>query len=681
MKNRRRLSKSILILFLLAFSFLLGISIYFSYYRTSSARVADFTKARTFFGLKREIGEPFGIAEKDGEIFVSDGENGKILRVSSADTFSVVTDKLSTPSSIAFDQNGDLIVADSGAHVIKRVKIDGGEVEVIAGIEGQMGFADGDAKSAKFNAPIGIAVSNSGKIFVADTYNDRIRVIENGQVSTVAGGVQGFSDGAGSAAKFDTPCGIALRNDGKLIVADTGNFRIRVIEENGITWTLAGTGRQDLTDGLLNEATFVEPRAIVLDEFGTIFVADGDAIRAIGRRVIPIVETFTAKKAGLSDGSLRASRFNRPGGLAIGEKGNLYVSDSENQLVRVLTAGDLGTEVNAQEIADLFYSPEEFRRLGEPRWPYDPPENAREIAGTLGEIRGEIVDETSQAWFHNGLDIVGGYGERARFIRSEKVLDPFAVQNFATQRELIRMPTLGYVHIRLGRNVNSRVFDDDRFQFGLDESGDLISLRVPRGTKFEAGEAIGTLNSMNHVHLVTGKRGNEMNALDALALPGVSDSRAPTIEKISLFDENWNEFELEKKDRVLRLSGNTRIAVRAYDQMDGNAERRRLGVFKLGYQILSIENTPLEPLKWTISFNRYSGDEAANFAYAKGSKSGATGETVFNYLVSNFVNGDGYREGFLDAASMTNGNYILRVFASDFFGNQSYEDLEFEIAK
>jgi DNA-binding beta-propeller fold protein YncE len=679
MKRQKNISKLAVIIALALFASIVCVLIYYAYQWKSDRKAQNFTDARTFFGIKREIGEPFGIAEKDGEIFVSDGENGRILRISDIETFAVVTDKLNTPSAIAFDQNGDLIVADSGSHTIKKINLKTGAVELIAGIENEKGFADGKADASKFNAPVGIAVGESGKIFVADTYNDRIRVIESGQVSTLSGSVEGFSDGIGASAKFDTPCGIALSNDGKLLVADAGNSRIRVIEQNGKTWTLAGSDRQESTDGLLDEAGFLRPTAITIDKVGTIFVADGDAIRAIGRRAIPFVETISAKKTGFTDGNLNLAKFNRPSGLAIGKNGELFVADSENQVVRVLTSSDLGNNITKEEVSALRYSPEEFRGLGNARWTYDPPENPREIAGTLGEIRGEIKDEESEAWFHNGLDIVGGYGERARFIRSEKVLNPIAVQNFATLREMIRMPTLGYIHIRLGRNVNSAAFTDARFQFSVDEKNELVSLRVPRGAKFEAGEAIGTLNAMNHVHLVAGRRGNEMNALDALTLPGISDSRAPTIEKITLFDENWQE--LLSGDVSTKLSGKTRIVAKAYDQMDGNTDRRRLGVFRLGYQVLKQDKSPLADIKWTIDFDRLPFDEALYFVYAKGSKSGATGETVFNYIVSNTVNGDDSREDYLDISNFENGEYVLRIFAADFFGNQAYEDLKFEISK
>ncbi|MCA1640251.1 MAG: hypothetical protein LC768_18340, partial [Acidobacteria bacterium] len=80
-----------------------------------------FTKVKTVFNANEKFGEPFGIAVRNSEIFASDGETGKIWRISNFDTFSVATDKLDTPSAIAFDTNGDLIVADSGTHTIKPI--------------------------------------------------------------------------------------------------------------------------------------------------------------------------------------------------------------------------------------------------------------------------------------------------------------------------------------------------------------------------------------------------------------------------------------------------------------------------------------------------------------------------------------------------------------------------------
>lgn len=623
-------------------------------------------------------GEPFGIAVKNNEIYFSDGETGKIWRVSDYKNFTLVSDKFDTPSQIAFDVNGDLIIADSGTHTIKKLIVGSGAVELIAGVENQKGFADGNAGTALFNAPIGVAVLEN-KIFVADTYNDKIRVIENGAVSTLAGSVQGFADAEqGFSAKFDTPCGLAIWGD-KLLVADSENKRIRAVEMNGKTWTLTGNDTEESVDGFLNQASFVKPTALTVDSRGAIYVADGNAIRVIGRRFFAFVETISSVYRGFADGNLRQSKFNRPSGLTTDANGNLFVADSENQTIRVLTGTEnIGAALTAEQIKNSRLSPEAFRQLQPPRWSYDPPERKREIAGTLGEIRGEIVDETSEAWFHNGLDIVGGYGETARFVRSEKVLRPNATENYATLRELVRLPTLGYIHIRLGRDQTDKIYNDARFQFSRDASGKLSNVRIPRGAKFRAGEAIGTLNAMNHVHLVAGRSGAEMNALDALNLPDVSDKIAPTVETVSLFDENWQLInETSNANARINLNGKTRVVVRAYDRMDGNAERRRLGVFKIGYQILKTDETPVSEINWTISFDRLPDSKAVKLVYATGSKSGATGETIFRYIATNRVRGDEFREDFFDASQLQNGEYVLRVFAADFFGNQTFKDINF----
>ena len=645
----------------------------------TTRKLLPISKVTTVAGTTEKFGEPFGIAVRNNEIYVSDGEKGKIWRVLRDGSMQVFAENLNTPSQIVFDPNGDLIVADSGSNTIKKIKPNG-EIETLAGVENQTGFADGNSANALFNAPIGVAILGN-KIFVADTYNDKIRVIENGQVSTISGNEQGFADAEnGSLAKFNTPCGIAVSKDGNLLVADAGNRRLRIVEPSGKTSTFAGNGAQDSLDGALEKAKFVEPTAVAIGNFGEIYIADGNSIRAIGRRFFPFVETISNTKRGYSDGPLMDAKVNRPSGLAVDESGNLFIADSDNQVLRVFTGEEIGKEISAEEKNNLKFSPEQFRNLSEPRWTYNPPENKREIAGTLGEIRGEIIDENSTVYFHNGLDIVGGYGETARFIRTEKVLRPVAVQNFDTLRELIRLPTLGYIHIRLGRDKDAKIFDDKRFQFKFDEAKKPIGIRVPRGAKFEVGEAIGTLNTMNHVHLIAGASGAEMNALDALIFPDISDKIAPVIEQISLFDANWILVNETKSETArIKLNGKTRIVVRAFDRMDGNAERRRLGVFALGYQILKEDKTPLTEEKTTISFALFPDNDFVRLVYATGSKSGATGETIFNYIVSNEVHGDFAQENFLDAASLEKGNYILRVFAADYFGNKTSKDLIFAI--
>lgn len=637
-----------------------------------------FLEVRTIAGLNREFGEPFGIAMKNGDAYISDGEHGKILKIGADGILTPFAEGFHTPSGIAFDENGDLFVADSGSHTIRKVT-ESGQVSTVAGIEHQSGKTDGVASSALFNAHVGIAISG-GKIFVSDTYNDSIRVIENGLVSTLAGGGRGYADGIGASAKFDTPLGLAVWN-GKVLVADLGNRRIRVVETDGNVWTLAGTGDEVMQDGLPHQAGFVKPTAIAINDGGAIFVADGNAIRAIGRRAFPFVETISDGSRGFSDGKPRSSRFNRPSGLAFDNAGNLLVADSDNQVVRVVATEEIGTIVTPEQIAKLRYSASEFRSLAPPRWPYDPSTAPRDIAGTLGEIRGKIGDEGTPR-FHNGLDIAGAYGETAKFIRDEKVLDPLAAENFGTSRELLRMPTLGYIHLKLGRDKDDKPFTDPRFQFERDSDGKVVDVRLPRGARFSSGDAIGTLNSMNHVHLIAGRNGAEMNALDALSFPGITDSISPIIEDVTLRPANLSlsdpaKTETKNPDTRIKLTGKTRIVVRAYDRMDGNPERRKLGVYRLGYQILEHD----AGVNWTISFDKMPPPEAVQFVYADGSISGPTGETIFNYIVTNELSGDAFRENFFDASALNSGNYVLRVFAADFFGNTASKDIKFEVIK
>ncbi|MEZ5344603.1 MAG: hypothetical protein R2681_03510 [Pyrinomonadaceae bacterium] len=633
----------------------------------------------TVAGSGKEFGEPFGIAERDGDLYVSDGEKGVIWQIRKDGKPVVFADEFDTPSQIAFDLKGDLFVADTGTHTIKKVSKDG-TISLVAGVEGNSGFLDGDAGSALFNAPIGLAVFEE-KIFVADTYNDRIRVIENGKVATLAGGVRGYSDSRkGIDARFDTPCGLAIWNK-KLLVADSQNHRLRVVEPDGNTWTLAGSGVSASKDGLLSEGAFVEPFAVAAGTDGEIYIADRNSVRVIGRRMFPVIESLSGKRPGFADGASRGAKFNRISGITGDSNGNLFVTDSENSLVRAISSEkEIGSELSDKNFDKIQITAKEFREMSPGRWPYDPPEKTREIAATFGEIRGEMEESDSDARFHNGLDIVGGYGEKATFIRDGKILRPQAVQLFETTSESIFLPALGYVHIRIGRDAEQVPFKDKRYLFEFDTDGNPSGVRIPRGTRFKAGEVIGTLNRYNHVHLIAGRPGREMNALDALSLPGVSDSRLPVIQKISFFDERWREFETGDENSRIELSGKTRIVVEAFDQMDGNADRRKLGIYRLGYQILAEDESMLpeyEKTRWTIRLLTLPDPDTVKLVFARGSKSGATGETIFRYIVTNEVDGRKAHESFFDAGKLETGKYIVRAFAADFFGNVTSKDIVF----
>ncbi|MBX7060107.1 MAG: hypothetical protein K1X52_00460 [Pyrinomonadaceae bacterium] len=634
------------------------------------------TTVTTYAGRDGSFGEPFGIAVRDGQIYVSDGKKDCIWKIDQQGRSAVFASGLNTPSQLAFLPDGSLIVADTGSNTIRSID-SGGVSKVIAGIIGEAGDNDGAATEARFRGPIGVAVGKDGRIFVADSYNDRIRVIESGAVRTLSGSTKGFADGA--AAQFDTPTSLAVWKD-LLLVADTGNGRIRAVENDGSAWTLAGGGNEQSANSTLSAASFYRPVGIAVGPNDELFVADRSTLRYVGGAV-PRIRTLNDEGRGLRDGKLNTARFNRISGIAVDKNGRIFVADSDNRVVRVADSTASEAPISPEEAAKLHPTPDEFKAVGPARWPYDPPDQKRDIAGTFGEIRGKVTGEpTDILHFHNGLDIAGGYGETARIVRDEKVLEPIAADNFGTLRELVRMPQLGYIHLRLGRNANGTTFGDPRFLFSKDAAGRLIDVRIPRGAKFSAGEPIGTLNPMNHVHLVAGRSGYEMNALDALVLPNVSDSIAPVIESVHL---SIDGHEIETNSRLSRIqfAGKIRLTAEAFDRMDGNPDRRKLGLYKLGWQLIKADGTPMADVNWTLKFDLLPPPSSVPLVYAKDSYSGATGTTRFIYVVSNRIHGDAAEENVIDLTSIVPGKYSLRVAAADRFGNTATKDISFEVTQ
>ncbi len=170
------------------------------------------------------------------------------------------------------DEFGNLFLTDN--NLIRKVNALG-NASVVAG-SGDPGFADGTGGNAKFAYPAGVAVDTKGNLFVADTGNHRIRKIDpDGQVTTLAGnGQPGYADGVGAAAQFHFPLGVTVDEDGNVYVADRSNRRIRKIEANGTVSTLAGSGTAGVVDGPGATAQFKSPAGILVDKAGSIYVSD-----------------------------------------------------------------------------------------------------------------------------------------------------------------------------------------------------------------------------------------------------------------------------------------------------------------------------------------------------------------------------------------------------------------------
>ena len=247
------------------------------------------------------------------------------------------------PQAIAVDRNGHVYIADAGNHVIRRIDAFTGAVSTWAGT-GQSGAQDGPGASARFNSPQGVAVDASGNVYVADTGNHAIRRIAVDQsVSTVAGvlGTPGLAGGIGAAARFSGPAGIAIDASGRAFVSDSQNGAIRMITlATGEVTTLAGQGTQGDADGAGAGARLSNPTALVWDGQSTLFIADSGNHKVRTLQIVNgtgVVQTLAGTGlAGDADGENLGISLRQPYGLSLTPAGELVVSEAGGHRLRLL---------------------------------------------------------------------------------------------------------------------------------------------------------------------------------------------------------------------------------------------------------------------------------------------------------------------------------------------------------
>ena len=241
-------------------------------------------------------------------------------------------------------QSGDtLYVTDQVKHTIRTVHTTTAQVGTIVSNSGPSGaHADGPGTSARFNDPRGAAAAGS-TLYVADNFNNRIRAIDlastNKTVSTIAGsGTPGHADGAGTAAQFRNPTGLALSGT-MLYVADAINHRIRAIDlasTNKAVGTIAGSGTPGHADGAGTAAQFDNPTGLALSGT-TLYVADAsnNRIRAIDLANKAVSTIAGSGTPGHANGVGAAAQFNFPTGIAVSGD-TLYVADQNNHRIRAI---------------------------------------------------------------------------------------------------------------------------------------------------------------------------------------------------------------------------------------------------------------------------------------------------------------------------------------------------------
>ena len=236
-------------------------------------------------------------------------------------------------------RSGNVYVADTGNNTIRKITPNG-VVSTLAGLAGHPGSKDGIGANARFRNPWGVAVDGAGNVFVADMSNDTIRKITPaGMVSTLAGqaGMSGSLDGVGTSAQFNNPFAIAVDSADNIYVSDSANDTMRKITPSGVVSTLAGLpGYAGSTDGNGNDARFWNPQGLAVDDRGNIYVADtgNNTVRKITPMGVVTTLAGLAGTSGTTDGIGKEARFNSPGGVAVDRTGNVYVADTNNHAVR-----------------------------------------------------------------------------------------------------------------------------------------------------------------------------------------------------------------------------------------------------------------------------------------------------------------------------------------------------------
>ena len=282
-----------------------------------------------------------GAALVPGSIITYAG--GGVGNLASGDSVS-----LNQPQGVALDGAGNIFFADTGNNLVRKLSATTGIISTVAGnATGIFGGDGGTAAAAPVNGPQGVAVDAAGNLYIADTRNQRIRKVSaaTGVISTVAGsGTTGFSGDGGSAtaAALNNPSAVALDGAGNLYISDSNNNRIRMVNQGGVISTIAGVGSGQIGDGgLASLASLNNPQGITLDGAGNLYIADLYHYRirkvAAATGIITTVAGDGAGGYGGDGGPATAAQLS-PGALVLDGSGNLYLSDRANGRIRKVAA-------------------------------------------------------------------------------------------------------------------------------------------------------------------------------------------------------------------------------------------------------------------------------------------------------------------------------------------------------
>lgn len=258
------------------------------------------------------------------------------------DTWNTVAARVMNTNGVAIDSTGNIYIADAANHFVRRVATNG-EMTIFAG-KGLPGYTgDGLATSAKLYSPNDVAIDGAGNVYIADSQNHRVRKVgANGQITTVAGtGMAGYSGdgGAAIAARLNYPVDLAIDSAGNIFIADMGNNRIRKIDAAGIITTVAGSdaGARSGEGAGATSARLDYPMGVAADSSGNIYIADKFNNRVLKVDTKGAMTTIAGNGATAFAGdggpATSASLFN-PTGVEVDSAGNIFIADTFNNRIR-----------------------------------------------------------------------------------------------------------------------------------------------------------------------------------------------------------------------------------------------------------------------------------------------------------------------------------------------------------
>jgi len=304
--------------------------------------------------VSAQIDKPKGVClDGLGQLILADTNNNRLRQV---DLAGVITSLLTSGGlglnkarQIGLDSGGNLFIADTDNHQVRKLSVSG-QISIAAGT-GSNGYSgdSGPATSAKLNKPSGVTVDSAGNIYIADTDNHRIRKVDAaGIITTLAGnGIAGYSAGGSApptSAKINGPRGIYAAPSGNIYFADTENHLIRVVNTSGLLEDVAGNRTPGYSGdgGPATAAQLNRPQGIFVTPDETMYIADTDnhRIRKVDGGTGVITTVAGNGTAGYSgDGGPAASAgLRKPTGVFVDANGNIFIADQDNQRIRVVCA-------------------------------------------------------------------------------------------------------------------------------------------------------------------------------------------------------------------------------------------------------------------------------------------------------------------------------------------------------